>query len=54
VPAIIKAVPDIPYTLNGKKVEIAIKKIIHGMEVKNKDALANPECLDFFEGILDN
>jgi len=53
VPAIIKAVPDVPYTLNGKKVEIAVKKIIHGMEVKNKDALSNPECLDFFTGILD-
>jgi acetoacetyl-CoA synthetase len=54
VPAFIKAVPDVPYTLNGKKVEIAVKKIIHGMEVKNKDALANPQCLDFFIGILDN
>lgn len=54
VPAIIKAVPDIPYTINGKKVEIAVKKILHGQEVKNKDALANPECLDYFIGILDN
>ena len=53
VPAIIKSVPDIPYTLNGKKVEIAVKKIIHGQEVKNKDALANPECLEAFKGILD-
>lgn len=53
VPAILKAVPDIPYTINGKKVEIAVKKIIHGQEVKNKAALANPECLDYFHGILD-
>ncbi|MBT8315360.1 MAG: acetoacetate--CoA ligase, partial [Maribacter sp.] len=53
VPAILKAVPDIPYTLNGKKVEIAVKKIIHGQEVKNKAALANPECLDFFVGLLE-
>jgi acetoacetyl-CoA synthetase len=53
VPAIIKAVPDVPYTINGKKVEIAVKKIIHGKEVKNKDALANPESLDFYKGILD-
>jgi len=53
VPAIIKSVPDIPYTINGKKVEIAVKKIIHGLEVKNKDALANPGCLDFYVGILD-
>ena len=52
VPAVIMAVPDIPYTINGKKVEIAVKKIIHGQEVKNKDALANPECLAYFEGIL--
>ncbi len=52
VPSIIKSVPDIPYTINGKKVEIAVKKIIHGQEVTNKDALANPECLDYFIGIL--
>jgi acetoacetyl-CoA synthetase len=53
VPAIVKKVPDIPYTINGKKVEVAVKKIVHGQEVKNKDALANPECLDHYEGILD-
>ncbi len=52
VPSVIKSVPDIPYTINGKKVEIAVKKIIHGQDVKNKDALANPECLDYFQGIL--
>lgn len=48
VPAVIKAVPDIPYTINGKKVEIAVKKTINGQEVKNRDALANPECLKYF------
>jgi acetoacetyl-CoA synthetase len=53
VPSIIKSVPDIPYTINGKKVEIAVKKIIHGLQVKNKDALANPDCLDYYVGILD-
>jgi acetoacetyl-CoA synthetase len=47
-PAKIIAVPDIPYTLNMKKVELAVRKIIHGQEVKNKDALRNPECLDYF------
>ncbi len=52
VPSITKQVPDIPYTINGKKIEVAVKKIIHGQEVKNKDALANPECLDNFVGIL--
>ena len=53
VPSIIKQVPDIPYTINGKKVEIAVKKIIHEQDVKNKDALANPECLDYYKDILD-
>ena len=52
VPAITKAVPDIPYTINGKKVEIAVKKIIHGQEVKNKDALANAACLNYYVDIL--
>jgi Acyl-coenzyme A synthetases/AMP-(fatty) acid liga ses len=52
VPSIIIQVPDIPYTINGKKVEIAIKKIIHGQPIGNKDALANPECLEHFKGIL--
>ncbi|SLM28378.1 Acetoacetyl-coenzyme A synthetase [Desulfamplus magnetovallimortis] len=51
VPAKIIEVPDIPYTLNMKKVELAVKKMIHGQEVKNKDALKNPEALDFFSNI---
>ena len=51
VPAKVIAVPDIPYTLNMKKVELAVKKIIHNKEVKNKDALKNPECLDFFSNM---
>lgn len=53
VPAIIKQVNDVPYTLNGKKVEVAVKKIIHGEDVLNRDALKNPESLDQFIGILD-
>ena len=48
VPAKILAVPDIPYTLNMKKVELAVKKIIQGQEVLNKDALRNPEVLDYY------
>ncbi len=48
VPAKIVETPDIPYTLNMKKVELAVKKMIHGREVKNRDALMNPEALDFF------
>ncbi len=51
VPAKIIAVPDIPYTLNMKKVELAIKKVIQGEEVLNKDALRNPESLDFYAQI---
>ncbi len=53
VPAKIIGVPDIPYTLNMKKVELAVQKTVHGKEVKNKDALKNPEALDFFAGIAD-
>jgi acetoacetyl-CoA synthetase len=48
VPAKIIVCPDVPYTLNMKKVELAVKKVIEGKEVKNKDALKNPEALDFF------
>ena len=51
VPAKIIETPDIPYTLNMKKVELAVKKMIHGREVKNRDALKNPEALDFFVNI---
>ncbi len=48
VPAKIIETPDIPYTLNMKKVELAVRHMIQGREVKNKDALKNPESLDFF------
>ncbi len=48
VPEKIIAVPDIPYTLNMKKVELAVKKVIEGQAVLNKDALKNPEALDYF------
>ncbi len=51
VPAKIIAVPDIPYTLNMKKVELAVKKVIEGKPVLNKDALKNPEVLDYYAGI---
>lgn len=49
VPAKIIAVKDIPYTLNGKKVELAVYNVIHNEPVLNKDALANPETLDLFK-----
>jgi acetoacetyl-CoA synthetase len=48
VPAKIIPVSDIPYTISGKKVELAVRKVIHGQEVKNKDALANPQSLDLY------
>ena len=51
VPAIVLETKDIPYTINGKKVEIAVKKIIHGHTVANKDALANPESLDLYRNL---
>jgi acetoacetyl-CoA synthetase len=51
VPAKIIAVADIPYTLNMKKVEIAVKKVIQNQPVLNKDALVNPEALDCYNDI---
>jgi acetoacetyl-CoA synthetase len=53
VPTKILPVPDIPYTLNMKKVELAVKKVIHGQPVLNKDALRNPEVLDYFLDLKD-
>ena len=52
VPARIIEVPDIPYTLNMKKVESAVTNIIHSRPVLNRDALINPESLDYYESIL--
>lgn len=49
VPEEIYAVNDIPRTLNGKKVEMAVTKTVHGQKVTNRDALANPEALDIFK-----
>lgn len=46
VPAKIVAVSDIPYTLNMKKVELSVKKMIEGEPVQNRDALKNPEALE--------
>jgi len=52
IPARIIEVPDIPYTLNMKKVETAVKNIMHGRPVLNRDALTNPESLDYYQNIL--
>jgi acetoacetyl-CoA synthetase len=48
VPAKILAVPDIPRTISGKIVELAVRNVIHGRPVRNTDALANPEALEHF------
>ncbi|MCE5982978.1 acetoacetate--CoA ligase [Pseudomonas sp. LF19] len=48
VPAVIAAVTDIPRTISGKIVELAIRNVVHGEPVKNTDALANPEALGQF------
>ncbi|KAB8343185.1 hypothetical protein FH972_022775 [Carpinus fangiana] len=48
VPAIVDECPDIPMTINGKKIESAIKQIISGSKVKTSASVANAECLDFY------
>jgi acetoacetyl-CoA synthetase len=52
VPAKIIQAPDLPRTLNGKKVESAVTNIINGRKVTNRDALENPESLEFYYDIL--
>jgi acetoacetyl-CoA synthetase len=52
VPALVIEVPDVPYTFNMKKVESAISNIIHGRPVTNRDALTNPESLNYYEKIV--
>lgn len=49
VPARVLVCDDIPYTTNGKKVEVAVKRAIDGQVITNRAALANPESLAFFE-----
>lgn len=48
VPAKILSVPEIPRTISGKIVELAVRNVIHGEAVKNTDALANPDALEYF------
>jgi len=52
IPALIIEVPDIPYTFNMKKVESAVANIVNGRPVTNRDALINPESLEFYEKIV--
>jgi acetoacetyl-CoA synthetase len=53
VPAKILSTPEVPYTLNMKKVELAVKKIIEGQPVLNRDALGNPEALDYYADLAE-
>jgi len=48
VPALVRAVADIPRTRSGKIVELAVTEVVHGRPVKNIEALANPEALELF------
>ncbi len=51
VPARIVQVADIPRTLSGKIVELAVRNVVHGRPVKNTDALANPEALELYRDL---
>ena len=53
VPAKIVSVPEIPRTISGKIVELAVRSAVHGEEVKNTDALANPKALEYFRGLVE-
>jgi acetoacetyl-CoA synthetase len=53
VPAKIIRIEDIPYTLNMKKVELAVRNVIHGKPVTNRDALANPDALRLYENLAE-
>ena len=51
VPSVVIKVPEIPRTKSGKIVELAVRKVIHGEAINNKEAIANPESLKFFENL---
>ncbi|MDC2987231.1 acetoacetate--CoA ligase [Candidatus Pelagibacter bacterium] len=51
VPAIIIKVPEIPRTKSGKIVELAVRQIINGEKIDNKEAIANPEALNYFKNL---
>ncbi|CAB5152971.1 Acetoacetyl-CoA synthetase (EC [Olavius algarvensis associated proteobacterium Delta 3] len=51
VPSKVIEIADIPYTLNMKKVELAVRNVIHDKPVTNRDALANPEALDLYKNL---
>jgi acetoacetyl-CoA synthetase len=53
VPAKIVQAPDLPRTLNGKLVELALRDVVHGRVPKNLSALSNPESLEFFRNVAE-
>jgi acetoacetyl-CoA synthetase len=53
VPSVIIAVADIPRTKSGKITELAVRDIVHGREVKNREALANPEALELYRDLTE-
>ena len=53
VPAKIVQVKDIPRTKSGKITELAVRDVVHGRPIKNKEALANPEALDLYKDLPD-
>ncbi|MBK8916105.1 MAG: acetoacetate--CoA ligase [Phycisphaerales bacterium] len=52
VPRHIRQVTAVPYTISGKKVELAVQQMLHGEPVANRDALANPEALEQYRGLV--
>jgi acetoacetyl-CoA synthetase len=53
VPHRILQVADLPRTISGKISELAVRAVVHGLPVENREALANPEALDLFRNVLD-
>ena len=51
VPSIIIKVPEIPRTKSGKIVELAVRQVVNGEKINNKEAIANPEALRFYENL---
>ena len=53
VPSRIVQVADIPRTISGKIVELAVRNVVHGRPVKNTDALANPQALELYRDLAE-
>ena len=53
MPARIIQVADIPRTKSGKISELAVRDVVHGRDIKNREALANPEALDIYRNMAE-